>query len=304
MRLPYTYISNSPDLGLTQVYKVSMPQNAPSLALKALTEWWEEMGVEVDSAEMRALASESNAPAAVSTTAPSASKDQPNPSQSPPQAKSGRRRNKSKSLDTHIAEATALAAAADDLPALKAAIESFEGSPLKALCERTVIYDGTLNAPIMVIGEGPGPQEDRQGLPFVGPAGQLLDKMLAAIGLDRKSNTFITNVNYWRPPGNRNPEADELAICRPFVDRMVDLAQPKIILAAGGVPAKSLLDTKTGIMRLRGNEQLFTTPAGTSAPLIPMLHPAYLLRRPQDKSRAWRDLLLVQARLAEMGVEV
>ena len=304
MRLPYTYISNSPDLGLTQVYKVSMPQNAPSLALKALTEWWEEMGVEVDSAEMRALTSESSAVTGGGQARDLAQQNSSEPTKTPDQVRGNRRRNKAKSLETHVAEATALAAAADDLPALKAAIESFDGSPLKALCERTVVYDGELDAPIMVIGEGPGPQEDRQGLPFVGPAGQLLDKMLAAIGLDRKTNTFITNVNYWRPPGNRNPEGDELAVCRPFVGRMVDLAQPKIILAAGGVPAKSLLDTKTGIMRLRGNEQVFTTPAGTSAPLIPMLHPAYLLRRPQDKSRAWRDLLLVQARLAEMGVEV
>ena len=180
--------------------------------------------------------------------------------------------------------------------------QGFDGSPLKALCEKTVVYDGTIGAPVMVIGEGPGGQEDRIGLPFVGKAGQLLDKMLAAIGLSRQTNVFITNVNYWRPPGNRNPDADELAICRPFVDRMIDLAQPKIIIAAGGVSAKSLLDSKTGIMRLRGNEQPFETPAGTQVPLVPMFHPAYLLRRPEDKSRAWRDLLLVQARLAEIGV--
>ena len=192
----------------------------------------------------------------------------------------------------------------DSIEALKAAIESYEGCPLKQLCEKTVIYDGTIGAPVMVLGEGPGGQEDRQGLPSVGKAGQLLDKMLAAIQLDRKSNTFISNVNYWRPPGNRNPEADELAVCRPFVNRMIDLAQPKIIIATGGVAAKSLLNSKTGIMRLRGSERPFETPAGTKVPLIPMFHPAYLLRRPQDKSRAWRDLLLVQARLSEMGVSL
>ena len=195
-----------------------------------------------------------------------------------------------------------MAADAGSLETLKAAIEQFEGCPLKQLCEKTVVYDGALDAPVMVLGEGPGGQEDRIGRPFVGKAGQLLDKMLAAIGLDRDSNAFISNVNYWRPPGNRNPDADELAVCRPFVNRMVDLAQPKIIIAAGGVAAKSLLDTKTGIMRLRGSERPFETPAGTSVPVIPMFHPAYLLRRPQDKSRAWRDLLLVQARLKEMGV--
>ncbi len=280
-----------------------MPQHSPTLALKALTEWWQDMGVEVSEAEIQALTKQSASPTVPKNGKASANTDQRQPS-AQDQSVRGRRRGKSKPLDAWIAEAAALAAAADSLPALKTAIEGFDGSPLKALCERTVTYDGTLNAPVMIIGEGPGPQEDRQGLPFVGPAGQLLDKMLAAIGLYRKTNTFITNVNYWRPPGNRNPEADELAVCRPFVDRMVDLAQPKLIIAAGGVPAKSLLATGTGIMRLRGTQQTFTTAAGTSTMMIPMLHPAYLLRRPQDKSRAWRDLLLVQAQLAQMGVEI
>ncbi len=277
-----------------------MPQNAPDAALNALTDWWEEMGVEVDHGEIAAL-QKAHSPKLRDKT-------EPKPPQNTPKtaapSKPNRRRDKSKSVDDWVAEAAALAATANDIPSLKAAIESFDGCPLKALCERTVVYGGTLGAPIMVIGEGPGPQEDQQGLPFVGPAGQLLDKMLAAIRLDRKTNAFITNVNYWRPPGNRNPEADELAVCRPFVDRMIDLAQPKLIIAAGGVPAKSLLETSVGIMKLRGREQSFSTPAGTTVPLIPMLHPAYLLRRPQDKSRAWRDLLLVQARLAELGVEV
>ena len=158
------------------------------------------------------------------------------------------------------------------------------------------MFDGIFGADLMVIGEGPGAEEDRRGLPFVGKAGQLLDKMLAAIHRSRADNAMITNVNYWRPPGNRNPEAEELAVCRPFVDRMVELAQPKLIIAAGGVPTKSLLRSSDGIMRLRGTEHVFSTPGGASVPLIPILHPAYLLRRPQDKSRAWRDLLLVEQR--------
>lgn len=282
-----------------------MPQNASAAALKALTDWWEEMGVPVDEAEIAAVmkAQTAEVPGSTRDLAP----QNPAASQrSPDQVGGGRksRRNQNKTLTDWIAEAGALAAGADSLESLKAAIEDFDGCPLKQLCEKTVVYDGTLGAPVMVLGEGPGGQEDRIGLPFVGKAGQLLDKMLGAIGLDRKANTFISNVNYWRPPGNRNPEADELAVCRPFVNRMVDLAQPKIIIATGGVAAKSLLDTKTGIMRLRGSERPFETPAGTSVPLVPMFHPAYLLRRPQDKSRAWRDLLLVQARLKEMGVEI
>ncbi|MEL7039933.1 MAG: uracil-DNA glycosylase [Pseudomonadota bacterium] len=282
-----------------------MHQNASAAALKALSDWWEDMGVEVDQAEIAAVmktGENSLIPAKAGIS----------PHQAPPQnapdsrirgnERPSARSQKSKSLQDWIAEAEHLAASADSLEALKAAIEGFEGCILKQLCEKTVVYDGTPGAPVMVLGEGPGGQEDQIGLPFVGKAGQLLDKMLAAITLDRKTNAFISNVNYWRPPGNRNPEADELAVCRPFVDRMIDLAQPKLIIATGGVAAKSLLDTKTGIMRLRGSERPFETPAGTRVPLVPMFHPAYLLRRPQDKSRAWRDLLLVQARLHEMGV--
>ena len=180
-------------------------------------------------------------------------------------------------------------------------IESFEGSPLKAAAHSTVVCDGTEGASLMVIGEGPGAEEDRRGLPFVGKAGQLLDRMLAAIERTRETNAFITNVNYWRPPGNRNPDQEELDVCRPFVDRMIELNQPKLIVAAGGVPAKALLDTQDGIMRLRGSEHVFTTAGGYSVPLIPLLHPAYLLRRPQEKSRAWRDLQLVEQRLGELG---
>ncbi len=283
-----------------------MPQNASAAALKALTEWWEEMGVDVDHAEIDAVMRQQDSPpipAQAGNTDDLAEKSNGDSRQRGNERKSTRRQQ-NKTLHDWLQEAHALAAGADSLESLKAAIESFDGCSLKQLCERTVVYDGTFGAPVMVLGEGPGGQEDQQGLPFVGKAGQLLDKMLAAIGLDRKTNTFISNVNYWRPPGNRNPEADELAVCRPFVDRMVDLAQPKIIIATGGVAAKSLLNTKTGIMRLRGSERPFETPAGTRVPMVPMFHPAYLLRRPQDKSRAWRDLLLVQARLKEMGIEV
>ena len=204
-----------------------------------------------------------------------------------------------RSADDWTREAARLAAAAATLEDLAAAIRDFKGSPLRAACEQAVVYDGTQGASLMVIGEGPGAEEDRQGKPFVGKAGQLLDKMLAAIHRSRRENTFITNVNYWRPPGNRNPEAEELAVCRPFVDRMIELTRPKILVAAGGVPAVSLLESKDGIMKLRGKEYTYTTPGGFSAPLIPMLHPAYLLRRPQDKSRAWRDLLLIEQRLSE-----
>ena len=164
-----------------------------------------------------------------------------------------------------------------------------------------VFGEGAPDADLMIVGEAPGEDEDLSGRPFVGRAGQLLDKMLAAIGRSRSGNALITNVNYWRPAGNRNPDAEELDVCRPFVDRMVELGKPKLIIATGGVPAKALLGSEDGIMKLRGTEYTFTTPGGASIPLIPILHPAYLLRRPQDKSRAWRDLLLIEKRLTELG---
>lgn len=279
-----------------------MPQIASSAALQALTEWWEDMGVEVDHAQIRALQNRFTP----SNTRTSAKGLPVQAGQIPArtEAASPRRRGKTKTLEDWIAEAESLAAAASDLPSLKAAIEGFEGCPLKALCDKTVVYDGTPGAPVLLLGDGPSGQDDRLGLPFAGKAGQLLDRMLGAIGLDRKTNTFISNVNYWRPPGSRSAETDELAVCRPFVNRMVDLAQPKIIIASAGVAARSLLDTKTGLIRLRGSERPFATPAGTQAPLFPIFHPDYLLERPQDKSRAWRDLLLIQARLKEIGVEV
>ncbi len=267
-----------------------MPNATSNPALKALTDWWDEMGVPADEAILRAAA-----PAKKPTP-------QDYKSGAVPERRAKKRRGKSP--QQFVSEATALAADCTTLAELKAAIEGFEGCPLKESANKTVVYDGTEGAPVMVIGEGAGGQEDRIGLPFVGKAGQLLDKMLAAIEMSRETNAFITNVIYWHPPGNRNPEPEELAVCRPFVDRMIELGQPKLIIAAGGVAMKTLLQTKTGIMRMRGNEQVLTTPGGYECPLIPIFHPAYLLRRPQDKSRTWRDLLLIQQRLEEMGVEV
>lgn len=252
--------------------------------MTALSEWWEEMGVEVDVASVEACLKAAERAAAPPAPVPATTA----------------RRPKRNEIDW-VAEAKAAAAACDSVEAVKAAIEGFDGSPLKPAAENTVVYDGVPGASLMVIGEGPGAEEDRRGLPFVGKAGQLLDRMLEAIGRSRAENAFISNVNYWRPPGNRNPEEEELAVCRPFVDRLVELARPKLVIAAGGVPAKALLDTADGIMRLRGTERVFTTAGGYSVPLIPILHPAYLLRRPQDKSRAWRDLLLVEQRLDELG---
>ncbi len=192
-----------------------------------------------------------------------------------------------------------MAAACSTLDALVAAIDRFEGCPLKEAATHTVTHDGVPGAPVMVIGEGPGRDEDRLGKPFVGRAGQLLDRMLASIDIDRHRNAFITNVNYWRPPRNRNPEPDELLVCAPFVRRMIALNRPKLIIAAGAVPAKALTGTSSGIMKLRGKRQTLEID-GVSYPLIPILHPAYLLRRPAEKARAWQDLQTIETLLASL----
>ena len=265
-----------------------MSHSATELALRSLTDWWGDMGVDVDQAALGALRQ------AMGTQAGHA----PLPATDNVQAAKKPRHKGRKTLHDWISEAESLARGADTLDALKTAIEGFEGCPLKEGANKTVVFDGVKGGPVMVIGEGAGGREDRIGLPFVGKAGELLDKMLGAIELDRKTNTFITNVTYWRPPGNRNPTDEELAVCRPFVDRMIELNAPKLILAVGGVSAKSLLHSKTGIMKLRGVWTDYTTPTGFSAPMLATFHPAYLLRRPEDKSRSWRDLLALQARLA------
>lgn len=261
-----------------------MSQSDPTLALKALTEWWGEMGVEADEVQMRALRKAAEAQPA-KATAPLADK---------PLLP---RHLRKKTHEDWVNEAKSLAAEAGTLDALKAAIEGFDGCLLKESARNTACFDGVQGAPVMVIGEGPGAEEDARGLPFVGRAGKLLDRMLAAIGLSRTANTFITNVNYWRPPGNRNPSDEELGLCRPFVDRMIELGAPKLIIAAGGVSAKSLLQSRVGIMKLRGTEHVLKTPGGFEAPMFPIFHPAFLLRRPEEKSRAWRDLLNIQAKL-------
>ena len=196
-----------------------------------------------------------------------------------------------------VERARELAAEAADLAALKATIESFDGCNLKFTARSTVFADGNPQARIMLIGEAPGRDEDEQGLPFVGRSGQLLDKMLAAIGLDR-SQVYITNIMPWRPPGNRTPTSAETDICLPFVERHIELAQPDLLVFVGGSSAKTMLRTTTGIMSLRGKWQEITI-GETTIPAMPCLHPAYLLRTPNHKALAWRDLLAIKARLSE-----
>jgi uracil-DNA glycosylase len=191
------------------------------------------------------------------------------------------------------------AAAANTLAELEAALRAFDGCPLKTTAMNTVFADGNPEAKIMLIGEAPGEDEDRQGKPFVGASGKLLDRMLSCIGLDRNS-VYISNILPWRPPGNRSPSQTEIAACLPFLERHIELIGPRVVVPLGGTSAKTLLHRTEGITRLRGRWFETATP-GLNRPVavLPMLHPAYLLRNPVSKREAWKDLLTLRQRLAE-----
>ena len=189
------------------------------------------------------------------------------------------------------------ASAAQDLAALEAAIEAFDGCPLKtAGARRSVFSRGASDAPIMIVGEAPGADEDAAGQPFVGRAGKLLDRMLGAARLSE--HVFITNTVFWRPPGNRNPTAAEQLACLPFVERAIALVKPQILVFVGGVAAKSMLRREEGILALRGRWFEWTSSNGEmSIPALPTLHPAFLLRQPAAKKKAWEDLLTLAERV-------
>lgn len=197
--------------------------------------------------------------------------------------------------DRRTAEtARAIAANCATLEDLRNALADFDCS-LRNTAKNLVFADGNPNARIMLIGEAPGRDEDLQGLPFVGRSGQLLDRMLATIGLDR-SSVYIINTLPWRPPGNRTPTAAELALCMPFVERQIELAKAEILVLVGGVSAKQLLNTETGIIRLRGKWGSYASARGP-LPTLPTFHPAYLLRQPAQKRLAWRDLVALKTRM-------
>lgn len=194
--------------------------------------------------------------------------------------------------------AAALATGAGSLEALREAIASFDASPLRETATNLVFSDGVPGAPTMLIGEAPGGDEDRLGRPFVGVSGQLLDRMLASIGLSRESNCYITNILPWRPPGNRTPTDAEILLFLPFVLRHIALARPQRLVLLGGVSAKALLRAKEGITRLRGRWRQVTLEDGATLPALATLHPAYLLRTPAAKRDAWADLLLLSSSLS------
>lgn len=195
------------------------------------------------------------------------------------------------------------AAKAATLEALETAIRAFDGCALKREATQAVVFDGRRDAQILVIGEAPDRDEDAAGVPFVGKSGQLLDKMMAAIGLSRQTNLLITNCVYWRPAGNRAPTPAEIAQCLPFVERTIELAQPRAVLLMGAMPAQALLKTTDSPLRLHGKSFMIENSALTKpVKAMVMLHPAYLLRRPQDKRLAWADLLALESWLDQLGL--
>lgn len=202
--------------------------------------------------------------------------------------------------------AAKLARSATTLEELRAAIAGFEGLAIRKTATNMVFAEGNPKARVMMIGEAPGAEEDAQGKPFVGASGQLLDKMLACIGLSRweedpEKSVYITNILNWRPPGNRSPSPAEIEMSLPFIERHIALVQPKVLFFLGGVPTKALLQTEEGISKLRGKWKDYTpqTPeiGGSRHPALPSYHPSYLLRTPIKKKESWIDLQLLAKEL-------
>lgn len=198
-----------------------------------------------------------------------------------------------------IDEARTLAKSANSVEELKELLAGFTGCNLRQSAKNTVFADGNPDAPIMFIGKAPGRDEDKQGVPFVGPIGQLFDKMLAAIELDR-DKCYITNIVPWRPPGNRTPVPHEIELCRPFAERHIELIKPKLLVFMGNVSTKTLLGTNKSILSMRGTWTEYDV-GDEKVPVMPTLHPDHLLKNPASKRNAWKDLLAISAKLKELS---
>lgn len=201
-------------------------------------------------------------------------------------------------IDETARAARELARNADTLPALREALATFDGCGLKATAKNLVFSDGNPQARVMFVGEAPGRDEDLQGVPFVGRSGQLLDRMLKAIGLSRAADVYIANIVPWRPPGNRTPTPQEAAACHPFIQRQIELCNPDILVCLGGPSVQALLGVREGILRTRGRWFTYNT-GQREIRALATLHPAYLLRQPLQKRLAWRDFRALQKAIAE-----
>lgn len=255
----------------------------------ALLEWYRAAGVDY------ALGEEP-----VDRFAASVAKPRPAPAAAPAAAAQLAAPPVATSLTADPSETRALAATATTLEALRAAMDAYDGCTLKKRATQLCFADGNPEARIMLVGEGPGEQEDLIGKPFVGRAGQLLDRMLKAIGLDR-TRVYIANMVPWRPPGNRDPSPEELALCTPFLIRQVELVAPTLLVTLGNVPTKSLFATSSGITRMRGQWRELEIGSHRVTALA-TLHPAYLLRTPASKALAWADMMSLRQRMEAEGV--
>lgn len=263
-------------------------------SLAALS-WWQELGVldPIGEATVDRYALPAADPHAPQRAAPTAQAQRPQgrPTAPAPEPEAPK-------VDP-VAVSRQMATACTTLDALREALTAYPHCELKKGARNTVFADGNAKARVMIIGEAPGADEDRQGLPFVGRAGQMLDRMFAAIGMargapDTGTALYITNVMPWKPPGNRDPSTEEIAMMLPFLERHVSLIDPDVIVLMGNIPAQAVLRQR-GITRLRGQWT-----QAWAKPVLPMLHPAYLLRNPIAKREAWADLLALQAHLRDM----
>jgi DNA polymerase len=270
----------------------------------ALLRWYVEQGVDeaIGEEPIDRFAAPPPAPAAATAPTPIAPTARaPTPLRAPPPPPAAPRGPVPLESPQLVEDARALAEGCRTLAELEAAIRGFEGCALKRTAKNTVFADGTPGAPVMIVGEAPGADEDRLGKPFVGVSGQLMDRMMGAIGLTRDGGFYITNILFWRPPGNRTPTTTEQGMCLAFTRRHIELAKPKVLVLTGGVSVKAVLDTAEGITRLRGKWTSYTLGDGTVIPTMPTFHPAYLLRTPASKRQSWQDLLAIDKRLKELG---
>lgn len=260
-------------------------------AARALLAFWRAAGIDMDIAEAVYAASGKAA------SAPAAKRAEP-----PVLAKTPVARPRA-SASAPVSNAVAQAKAAQNIAELRAAVQNFDGGTLKATARNTVFVDGAEDAPVLIIGEAPDRDEDEQGKPFSGAQGQLLDRMLSLIGLNRQTNVLLSNMIFWRPPGNRDPTPGEIMTCLPFLERLVELQQPKLLILMGKASAQAMLKREDTVARLRGRRLSYSR-EGLALPInaIVMLHPTYLIRQPQQKRLAWADLLAAETWLNELGV--
>jgi uracil-DNA glycosylase len=273
-------------------------QTAQAMSPLDALHWHVEMGIDevVDDLPVDRYAAAQQLNAATAAAAPAAQ-----PVQNVPQGEPRQASGQALAPAEGARDAIAVAAGAQTIGELRERLESFEGCALKFTATNTVFADGDPASDLMLIGEAPGVDEDRQGLPFVGASGQLLNRMLAALGRERDT-VYISNILFWRPPGNRSPTDAETAACLPFVQRHIELARPKVLVFLGGSSAKTMLSRKEGIMRLRGKWFDYASDGLDSPiPAMPTFHPAFLLRQSAQKREAWHDFLAIQEKLDSLA---